>query len=175
MSLAPLLEPLRRVAIFQGLRPLQISEIARRAQRVIFEPGDVIIEEGKAGDAAYVIVSGRAVRTSGPCAGNPADELGTGTLIGEMAMLVKTNYSSTVICQERTTALRITRKELLDQMGSDLALVDHIVDKLTARLKHLAEDLNKIREELAIESELCPTLVNRALPGALPSAQEAHS
>lgn len=175
MSLAPLLEPLRRVAIFQGLRPLQITEIARRAERVTFEPGDTIIEAGKTGDAAYVIVSGNAVRTKGPSPAGAKQALGPGTLVGEMAMLVETSYTSTIVCQEQTTALKITREALLDQMASDLALVDHILEKLAGRLKELADDLKKVHETLATEGDLWPTFLDRALPAPVPAAQEAHN
>jgi len=148
MTLASLIEPLRRVSLFQGLRPLQISEIARRAEPILFEPGDTIISEGCAGDGAYLIVSGKAMRTAGPGTDDTAEALGSGTIVGEMAMLVETSYSSTVICQEPTRALKISRHCLLEQMGCDLALTDHIVDKLSNRLRLLANDLRKVDETL---------------------------
>ena len=174
MPLASLIEPLRRVALFQGLRPLQISEIARRAERVIFKPGDTIISEGCAGDAAYLIVSGKAVRTTGPGADEAAEALGTGTVVGEMAMLVETTYSSTVICQEPTKTLKITRDGLLAQMGCDLALADHIVDKLSTRLKLLADDLRKIDQALGA-SDTPPMLLAGAAAAAFqPAVPEAH-
>jgi len=33
--------------IFQGLEPLQITEIARRAYRVVYKPGDIIPAGGR--------------------------------------------------------------------------------------------------------------------------------
>src|SRR5688572_494090 len=108
MSIESLVEPLRRVVLFQGLGPAQINEIARRAERVLFKPGDAIIKKGEAGEAAFLIVSGKAERTAGP--GNAeSEELQPGSLVGEMAMLVETEFSSTVVCREAVKALKITR------------------------------------------------------------------
>lgn len=154
MTFASLAEPLRRVALFQGLRPLQVSEIARRADRVVFKPDDTIIKEGEAGDGAYLIVTGTAVRTTAPGTDASAEPLGPGTLVGEMAMLVETDYSSTVICREPVRALKITRAGLLEQMSSDLALADHIVEKLSGRLKELANELRKVDETLAAAGKI---------------------
>lgn len=167
MAFASLTEPLRRVALFQGLQPLQISEIARRADRVVFKPGETIISEGQAGDGAYLIVSGTAVRTAGPGADASAEPLGSGTLIGEMAMLVETDYTSTVICREPIRALKIARASLLEQMTSDLALADHIVEKLAGRLKELANELRKVDQTLAAAGGFSPGAVAVWKPLAL--------
>lgn len=170
MSFAPLSEPLRRVALFQGLQSAQISEIARRAERVVFNPGDIIIEEGVAGEAAYVIVSGKAARKTGPITNDPAETIGPGTLVGEMAMLVETSYSSTVVCQESVRALKITRTGLLAQMSSDLALADHMVDKLASRLRSLANDLRKVDDALASPRKFNPSMLASSVSAAFQSA-----
>ena len=143
MSIQRLVEALRRIALFHDLRPDQISQIARRAERVRFKPDDAIIRAGQLGDAAYLIISGTAERTSGPgrCG---SEKLEPGTLIGEMAMFVETEFSSTVVCREPVKALKITRSGLLDLMVSDLTLADHILDKLAGRLRQLAGELRRI-------------------------------
>lgn len=175
MTFASLIEPLRSVALFQGLRPLQISEIARRADRVIFKPGEAIIGEGSAGDAAYLIVSGKAVRTAGPSADDESEAVGPGTIVGEMAMLVETTYSSTVICQEPIKALKISREDLLEQMGRDIGLADHIIDKLSNRLKRLANDLRKVDQTLAPSADIHPGPLAGAInPILQPVVPEAH-
>ncbi|MEO1283211.1 MAG: cyclic nucleotide-binding domain-containing protein, partial [Pseudomonadota bacterium] len=66
MAINSLVQPLRNIAIFQGLRPLQITEIARRSERIVYRPGQSIIQEDDIGDAAVLVVTGDAVRTSGP-------------------------------------------------------------------------------------------------------------
>ena len=49
-----------------GLKPLQITEIARHAERIVYKAGQVLIEDGKAGDAAIIVAGGEAVRTRAP-------------------------------------------------------------------------------------------------------------
>src|SRR5690554_744906 len=62
MTIELLVEPLRRVALFQGLQPAQLNEIARRSERIQFKAGDTVISEGQPADAAILIVTGTAKR-----------------------------------------------------------------------------------------------------------------
>lgn len=175
MAIESIVDAVRQIALFQGLRPSQVSEIVRRAERVLFKPGDTIIREGEIGDAAYLIVSGSAVRTAGPVNSQP-EELEAGTLIGEMAMLVETEFSSTVTCRERVKALKITRSGLLEQMILDPSLADHILEKLAERLRQLANQLRQIEKILGSSNEQ-----ERRPPPALrllsfdPSAEHVHT
>ena len=50
--------------LFRGLSPLQIAAIARRAERVAYSPGAVIIEENAVAYAAVLIITGNAARRS---------------------------------------------------------------------------------------------------------------
>jgi len=146
MTIELLVEPLRRVALFQGLQPAQLNEIARRSERIQFKAGDTVISERQPADAAILIVTGTAKRTEGPSIGD--DTFGPGMLLGEMAMLVETEYSSTVVCVEPIRALKITRERLLEQMSSDISLADHFVAQLSGRLRQLAAEFRKISEVL---------------------------
>jgi CRP-like cAMP-binding protein len=149
-----LVDPLQCVALFQGLKPLQIAEIARQAERIVFRPGDRIIEEGGEGDAAILIVAGDAVRTSGPEIQDTAERVLPGSLIGEMAMLIDTEHTSTIIAEGPVRALKITRASLHGQMAADPSLADHFVNKIIGRLHALAEELRYIDRVLAVEGEL---------------------
>ncbi len=154
MAIDALVAPLLRIALFQGLRPLQISEIARRAERIVFKPGQTIVRGDTAADAAYVIVSGDAVRTSGPDTGPEPEQVAPGSLVGEMAMLVETEYSSTIVARTPVRAMRITRAAMFEQMAADPGLADHLVVKIAARLQSLATELRNIDRCLAGDDEL---------------------
>ena len=149
MAIDALIAPLLKIALFQGLRPLQISEIARRAERIMFQPGQTIIEADQSGDAAYVIVSGGTSRTKGPDVGAVPESIPVGSLVGEMAMLVETEYSSTIVAVTAVRALRITRSAMYEQMAEDAGLAEHLVDKIASRLKGLAAELRRIDSHLA--------------------------
>ncbi|MDX2258719.1 MAG: cyclic nucleotide-binding domain-containing protein [Hyphomicrobiaceae bacterium] len=144
MAIDALVKPLLNVPLFQGLKPLQITEIARRAERVVFKAGDTIIAEDATGDAAILIVAGDAVRTTGPDFDGAPEPVPPGALVGEMAMLVETKHTSTIMARGSVRALRITRSELVAQMEDDPALADHFVQKIAGRLNRLAKELRAI-------------------------------
>ena len=75
-----------------GLRPLQITELARQAERVKFHRGHVITEAGSAGDAAFLIASGAAGRIEPAGSDGEVEPIEPGSLVGEMAMLVEHVY-----------------------------------------------------------------------------------
>jgi CRP-like cAMP-binding protein len=149
MAIDTFVQPLLKLEIFQGLKPLQITEIARRAYRVVYKPGDVILTEGEDGEAAIVIVSGEAVRIAGPGLSEPAESVPAGSLLGEMAMLVETRHSSTIVARTTVRALRIMRDEIQAQMAEDAALADHFVQRITARLSTVLDTLRSIDTMIA--------------------------
>ncbi len=150
MAIDALVRPLLGVELFQGLRPLQITEIARRADRIVYKPGDVILKQDAQGDAAVLLVSGEAIRLAGPFDIDPNDEaLPVGSLLGEMAMLIETEHSSTIIARTAVRALRITRIALLEQMSDDQSLADHLVQRIASRLTAIAVTLRNIDQRLS--------------------------
>lgn len=148
-----LVRPLLRVALFQGLNPSQLQKIARRAERIVYQPGDILIEEGAQGDAAILMVTGLAVRVSGPELRQQAELVTAGSLLGEMTMLIETDHSSTVIARSPVRALRLVRAELQAQMAEDDDLATHFVDKIAKRLSQLGHELRAIDSSLARQTE----------------------
>ena len=110
----------------------------------------VLIEDGKAADAAIIVVAGEAVRTKAPMARSEQEEaIEPGSMLGEMSMMIETDYSSTVVARSNVRALRITRTVMLDIMLHDPALAEHLVAKVARRLHTIAAELRKIDVVLA--------------------------
>ncbi len=149
MAIDVLVRPLLPLPIFKGLKPLQITEIARRAERIIYRPGSVIIEEDAIGDAAVLIVSGDAVKVSGFDYSGVPEPIPAGSLVGEMAMLVESMHSSTVVARGTVKALRLQRSEMHAQMELDPSLADHFLTCITGRLKSLSDDLRQADQSLS--------------------------
>lgn len=141
MASEALVSPLARVGLFQGLRPMQMADMAHRAERIMFKPGAVIIEAGAAGDAAFVIVGGDAMRIAGPAESEGPELFPAGSLIGEMAMLIDTEHSSTVVAQTQVRALKISRQAMHEMMLEDPSLADHFVARISARLQGVMAEL----------------------------------
>lgn len=173
MAIDALVKPMLGIEIFRGLRPLQITEIVRRAYRTVYKPGETLIQEGAAGEGAILIVSGEAVRLTGP--GSKAGQaLPEGTLLAEMAMLIETEHASTVVARTAVRALRITREDMHEQMAEDRALADHFVRRISARLHTISEELRLIDGTLSETEKLLAETPSRrpdtprqdAAPGA---------
>lgn len=163
MSMDAVSAHLVRLEIFQGLKPLQITEIARHAERVVYKPGQLLIEDGRMGDASIIVVGGEAVRIKAPMAPPEHEEpIEPGSLLGEMAMLIETDYSSTVVARTNVRALRITRDAMLAIMLDDPSLAEHLVAKVARRLHDIAAELRKIDVVLASASGSTPPATQKA-------------
>jgi len=141
MAIDALVAPLLQVPLFQGLKPIQLTEIARRADRVVFRPGEVITG-GERNDSAVLIVSGEAVRKSHD---QGEEAVPTGALLGEMAMLVEPEEpTSTFVARTTVRALNIRRSEMIDQMTDDPDLAQHLADNIAGRLQVFLSELREI-------------------------------
>lgn len=172
MAIDVLVAPLLRLPIFHGLKPLQITEIVRRAERIVYRPGQVIIEENGEADASVVIVDGEAMRVSGPELSARAEIVPKGALLAEMAMLIETQHSSTVVARGNVRALRIPRAELHHIMADDPAVADHFVQKIAGRLSRIADELRRVDTALAGDEagdELHDAPMSVPLPAAAPA------
>lgn len=149
MAVDALVLPLLNVPLFQGLKPLQLTEIARRADRIVYKPGDVIVSANAEPDAAVLVVSGEAVRTEGPGLAEGGEMVPTGALISEMTMLIETACTSTIVARTPVRALRITRSEMLAHMTDDPSLADHFIEKISGRLSAFVSGLDEIDRSLA--------------------------
>jgi eukaryotic-like serine/threonine-protein kinase len=83
-----------------------------------FEPGEVIIREGDAGDAAYMITGGRcrAFRTVGARQETLAT-MNAGDVFGEMALLLDEPRAASVEAVDRVTALVLDKQTLTEGLG----------------------------------------------------------
>jgi hypothetical protein len=88
--------------------------------RRLFEPGEVIIREGDAGDAAYVVVSGRcrAYRNVG-AEQETLEVMGAGDVFGEMALILDEPRAATVEAMDRVTVLVLGKQTMTEGLGVD--------------------------------------------------------
>ncbi len=166
MAIDKLVAPLMRVPLFATLKPLQLTELARQAERIAFRPGSTITKSGEPGDGAYLIVSGEAARV--PNGRGPSQPIEPGSLVGELAMLTEHVYGVTVVAQSRVNALKITRSGLHAQMRDDPRLAEHFTSLLTERLMQVAVEMRSIDEVLAVAA-------GKMRPNGQPAAPAAGS
>lgn len=148
MALDIVVQSLLRVELFAGLKPRQVAEIARQADRIVYRPGQTIISEGEPGDAAVLIVTGDAVRMFAATPKVPGEPVLDGSLVGELAMLVETHHTSTIVARGNTRAIRITRDGLRELMTEDPSVALTLSHNLARRLDAVAAELSAIDSAL---------------------------
>jgi CRP-like cAMP-binding protein len=160
MAVDALVAPLLRVDLFQGLKPLQLTEIARHAERIMFRPGDKITEAGTAADAAFLIVGGAA-----EVIGTTGEDVEIGSLIGEMAMLIEHIYGSTVVATSAVRCLKINRDAMHTLMIEDRTLAQHLTARISDRLQRVASELRAIDDDCAVDAPEMILALGKALDG----------
>jgi CRP-like cAMP-binding protein len=165
MAIDALVKPLLALPLFRGLAPLQLMEIVRRSERIIYRPGDAIVSENQPSDAAIVIISGNCLRvddSGDPSQKSRGEVVPEGSMIAELAMLIEIEHTTTIIAQGTVKALRLTRQKILELIEEDPGLALHFSAGITARLKLLANDLKAI-EMSGGDATIAPELALKSI------------
>jgi CRP-like cAMP-binding protein len=151
-----LAEPLLQIQLFHGLTGEQLNAIARRADRVVFRPDEMLIEDGADADSALLIVAGEAVRVVGSGEKERGEPVPVGALLAEMGMLIETTHSATVVARTAVRALRIGREAMHELMACDPDLAQHFVTRIAARLTTLMNTLREVDGALLASTRALP-------------------
>lgn len=144
MASDAIISALEGAELFEGLSPPQLAAIAHRAERIVFKPGSMIIEDGTAGDAAYLLVAGESVRLASPVEARAVESIPPRSIVGEMAMLIEVEHSSTIAALSQVRALKLSRAALHELMAEDPTLADHLVSRIALRLHGVLTELAAI-------------------------------
>lgn len=138
MTLDAEVQSLRQVPMFRDIDAARLKLLAFTSERVSFASGQRFFSQGDAGDAAYVILDGRAQvfleASSGPL---KVAELGRNDLVGEMAILADTPRSATVTADGELTALRIDKRVFLELLSQFPQMSIAVMRELATRLERM--------------------------------------
>lgn len=104
------IEFLAKVPLFKRLPQSEHPALAAAAEKVVFEPGSVIIKQGDEGNEFFVIKSGEA---SVDISGNEVAVLKGGDYFGEAALLRDEPRTATIKAKSKIEALKITRETFM--------------------------------------------------------------
>lgn len=149
MLLKDEVEMLRRITLFSGLPPAKLKLLAFTSDRVMYGAGDALFYQGDIGDAAYVILSGKAevlINT----AGGPFKiaEFEQNSIVGEIAILCNTPRTATVRTITPLEALRIRKEDFLKLLADFPEMAVEIMRVLADRLAQTTAELSEARNQV---------------------------
>ncbi len=105
---------LRLAPLFRSLKPMELGVIALAMENLIFEAGELILQEGDEGEEAYIIYSGEVevFKTLGPDQTLTLGRLGQGEFFGELALFGDGTRSASVQAIQETLVGMITKEKL---------------------------------------------------------------
>jgi CRP-like cAMP-binding protein len=144
MSIKEEVEVLRSIPLFAKLEPAKLKLLAFTSQRLTFEAGQSLFQQGDVGDAAYIVLEGEAdVLIDTPQGPVRVARVGRHAIIGEVAILCDVPRTATVTASARLTTLRID-KELF------FRLVTEFPQMAVEIMRELAHRLEKTNEQLRL-------------------------
>lgn len=136
MGLLDEVELLRKIPLFSKIEPSKLKLLAFTSERLTYAEGDVLFAQGDAGDAAYVIIGGKAdvvVDTpGGPLTVATLDE---NEIVGEIAILCDVPRTATVKAKTEVTTLRITKDLFFSLVVEFPQIAVEIMRELAHRLE----------------------------------------
>jgi CRP-like cAMP-binding protein len=102
------LNDLRKSPLFEGLSDEELQRLMDMGEPVSLEAGDVLMRQGEAGDAAYVVIKGEfEIQKQSGQSVIRIDVRNAGDVVGEMALLSRASRTATVVAKTEGEILRI--------------------------------------------------------------------
>jgi CRP-like cAMP-binding protein len=150
MILKDEVELLRRVPLFAGVEPTKLKLLAFTSDRMSFEAGQILFEQGDAGDAAYVVLNGSAeVLVNRAGSQIKVADLEKNAIVGEIAILCDVPRTATVRAHERLETLRISKDQFLRLLAEFPDMAIEIMRVLADRLGRTTAELSEARAQLS--------------------------
>eukprot|EP00457_Paulinella_chromatophora_P001484 gb/GEZN01001486.1/.p1 GENE.gb/GEZN01001486.1/~~gb/GEZN01001486.1/.p1 ORF type:complete len:977 (+),score=118.13 gb/GEZN01001486.1/:62-2992(+) len=158
---------LKTIDLFAGFTDSQYSKLADELIEEVFEPGTVIIEQGKEGNKFFLLQSGEALVTKLKPGHTEAGHIWTyrdGGYFGELALLTKNERAATITARTECQCLSLERKWFYEILGP-----------IEGKLRERSEEYKKTRNPdgdapiKSPHSEKVASPVSTSRPSALSS------
>ena len=142
-------QTLRQVPLFAGVAPAKLKLLAFASDRVSYRPGEILFRQGDPGDAAYVILEGRADILAEATGGQiKIAELEDNAIVGEIAILCDVSRTATVKAAAPLEALRIRKDDFLKLLADYPDMMFEILRSLAQRLTRTTSELTEARAQI---------------------------
>lgn len=140
--------------IFDSLSPVQLSDVLKQITTETYQPGSVILEEGKLSRGLWLIAEGRCevVKLGAAGAGRILAELAPGAVFGEMSFLEAAPHSASVRAVTAVRTLRLTSESFacLEESSprAASAVIRAISVVLAKRLRRMDEWTTRLLDDV---------------------------
>lgn len=150
MQLNDEVKMLKQVPLFVGVSPAKLKLLAFTSDRVAYRAGEVLFRQGDTGDAAFVILSGKAdvvvERSEGPF---KVAEVQENAIVGEIAILCDIARTATVVAKTQVEALRISKETFVKMLADFPEMSIEVLRVLADRLSRTTIELTEARSQVA--------------------------
>jgi CRP-like cAMP-binding protein len=129
-----------------GRAALRILAIGAESRYV--HSGEVLFNAGDAADSGYVVQEGSFSLASHQSEGGKNITVGSGTLLGELALLTETTRPMTATAVEPSTVMRIPRSLFLKMLEGYPDAARRLRDILASRTDQSAREMSNVRTVL---------------------------
>ena len=149
---------LRQVDFLAVLPETAIQELASLTEIRVYGPGEVVLQQGEAGDELFVVVSGMMSIVVGRSSGSIAEvsRVGPGKFFGEMSLMTGEKRTATARAVTETELLVVGKAAFSQLLTHAPELTEKIAEVLTHRQvqldEHLAERARKAKPEQDAEA-----------------------
>lgn len=135
---------LRGIDLFEGLSYEELQKVAAICTEQHFQDGDFLTKEGTQGDEMYIITEGFVEVEIGENSLKPAKvvvSLGSGQIIGEMALLDQGPRSATVRASYDPTIVQVILRQDFEKLCKENTRIGYevmrnLASDLTFKLRH---------------------------------------
>lgn len=145
MTLQKDVEILRNIPLFAKIDPTRLKLLAFTSEHLTFADGDELFHQGDIGDAAYIILRGKAeVLVDTPNGPVKVAELGENEILGEIAILCDVPRTATVRAVTELAALRIAKDAFFNLTTQFPEVGVEIMQELAIRLYQTTQQLTEV-------------------------------
>jgi CRP-like cAMP-binding protein len=113
-----------------------------------YSEGDVLFNEGDAGDCMYVIQLGKVrISKNTPTGEVVLADLGQGEIFGEMALFDKMPRSATATALEESRILSVDRKKFFSSVSRDPTLAFKILQSMSERTRKINNEFTSLKKK----------------------------
>lgn len=141
MALEDDVATLGRIAIFSALAPDALRLLAFSAETRVLRAGDILFRRDEPSNGGFVVLTGSIALDPSDHGASATRIVRPPALIGEIALLARTNRPATAIAREPSNVLRISQQLFRRVLGEDPAGAERLRETLAARLGQFTAEL----------------------------------